>query len=213
MSRFAIVLTVCLIGASTSVAEAQESSSAPVDGTRVELPQHGFATTLPEGWLVICPLSEEALEPLETLSGSRDVDVPLDEQERAIVDKMAALFTECQFVAITLADEGLEVTGVCKADAGPLVPGTFDSNVMYLSDSLSAGEDTVAITTSPVDLPAGPAVAIDVEYRARSPRHWANYLVDGDEVVLVITRTGPDRPEDDWLSVVETFEFLPSPED
>lgn len=197
-----------VIGGVTATS-AQESSHAPVEGTGVTLPQYGFAATLPEGWLVICPWSEEALGALGARGATRDPGEPLDEEERVIVETMAAMFAECQFVAIRLADEGPAVSDVCKADAGALAPGTFDLNIAYLSEVLSSSEDTVAIATAPQDLPAGQAAVIDVEYRTRTPRHWANYLIEGDEVILALACAGPERPDDDWLSIAESFEFLP----
>jgi hypothetical protein len=52
MRRLTItVLAACLLGVGATPAIAQESSSPPWFGGRVEMPEHGVAITIPDDWI------------------------------------------------------------------------------------------------------------------------------------------------------------------
>jgi len=68
MRRLTIaLLAACLLGTSTVPALAQETSPPPWFGGRVEMPEHGFAVTIPEDWMAFdLGADTEPVKPDET---------------------------------------------------------------------------------------------------------------------------------------------------
>ena len=62
-----------------------------------------------------------------------------------------------------------------------------------------------------VSLPVGPALrAYMVQHFPEGDLHQARYILAAPDGFAVLSCIGYDRPEDDWFSVAESFEFLPA---
>ena len=60
-----------------------------------------------------------------------------------------------------------------------------------------------------LDFPVGQAARMDVPDEAT---HLSVYLLRGGNTFYWISCAGDDPPDDRWLSIAETFEFLPAEE-
>jgi len=92
----------------------------------------------------------------------------------------------------------------------------LDAFTGYSDDSRSRviswlTDDPDSVTSTMLDLPAGPAGAIDV-----TDEEWWNtrtyLLTDGERWFYLHCDDTFEPPDDDWLSIAETFEFLPADE-
>jgi hypothetical protein len=68
---------------------------------------------------------------------------------------------------------------------------------------------TVEATSTALRLPVGDAVRIDMEIPEERADSASYMLTDGTTFYILMCEAFPDPPEDRWLSVAETFEFLP----
>jgi len=79
--------------------------------------------------------------------------------------------------------------------------------------------EPVLIETSDIELPAGPAVQFVLDgtlqpgFMAGEARYGAIYLLVDGHTFLSLFCGAPERPEDDWLAIAETLEFLPMEDD
>ena len=69
-----------------------------------------------------------------------------------------------------------------------------------------------APTSTALRLPVGDAIRIDMELPDTGSSGVVYLLTDGTDPYSLMCRA-PDPPEDRWLSIAETFEFLPVEED
>ena len=67
-----------------------------------------------------------------------------------------------------------------------------------------------------VDLPAGPAYVVRMSRYDGLLGRWSSmsnyHLSMGEHMLLVVCTAGDARLDDDWLSIVESVEFLPAEE-
>ena len=167
---------------------------------RVAMPEYGFALTVPDGWVAF------------------DVMGDVDEQARkaaAVLDvdfagAIAQDLREMQQAGVPAAVIEASTWSGCSVLVMPDSPGSpfdLDMTVGQVQEALRRDE-TVTHLEQPVvvELPAGPALFIAVDY------------VDGTESAVYVGRhagmfivgcDGWERPDDDWLAIAETIEFLP----
>ncbi len=206
----ASLLTAALLGVGAiGRATAQESEQSPVGmGGRVEVPDVGFALTFPDEWVYIFPSAEDTSAVLDSVTETVPDLAPVIE---------AALQQGVAFSLIAFggSDEASGFTENCNVIAAASGGVTLDVAVAsevasygQLGEQLSSGPDVTM-----VELPAGRAAQVDysLQLPAYETQHVAYYFTDGS-TFYVLTCTGVERPEDDWQSIAQTFEFVPAAE-
>ncbi len=177
------LLAACLLGASAGPAMAQSPSPSPLGvGERVEVPGVGFAATFPEGWII------EA-------SGGQSYVVSSDRSTRC------GTFGE-RF------DEPIDDPAASLDELAAIYPVFSDDEPMPIID------------TSEIELPAGRAIRFIADYSldpefdpefdgGKDATYVTTYIMVDSLRVLFLGCYAPERPDDDWLSIAETIEFLP----
>jgi hypothetical protein len=204
------MLGLLLVLALGSGAVAQEPSPPPWFGGRVEMPEHGFAVTVPDGWVAI------------------DITGDVDEQAWVTVmgfDPIATAddvryFSEMMTRARSEGAELVLMEGLTGSFCGFNVTAKRAIETSEFADRLASrmsSDDRFTDVERPraIELPAGPSFVVFGTFAKLDPPGPSPvtfYLVDADESVLLANCTGAERPEDDWLSAIETFEFLPAEE-
>jgi len=203
------LLAGCLLATGASPALAQESSPDPIGlGERVEVADAGYALTAPDGWLTILPSAEDAGAIIEAF---RDIDPALAETtETALAsgvefsllmfgatDAESGFWENCNVIGSASDGESLE--SILARD---------EEGASALGDRLASGPDATML-----DLAVGAVARLDygLQYPGLETAHAAYYFTDGSTFHLM-TCTHVERAEDDWLSIAETFEFLPAEE-
>ena len=179
-----VVLAVCLLGLSAGPAVVAQSPSPDSVGVgkRVEVPEMGFAATFPEGWIVESQPSGEAH--VVSPDGSTEC-LPTGERVDEPIDDPAAALDQVAVIFPNFSDDG----------PAPI------------------------IETSEIELPAGRAIRFVLD-QALIPnsveegyaRYTTYYILINDFGLLFFLCWDPERPDDDWLSIAETIEFLPAEE-
>ncbi len=191
-----------LVAALGSGAAAQDSPPEPPPwfGGRVELPEHGVAVTFPDD-LVAFDLTEDIGAQVEAAYGVPAPDTVAWLQARAPAD--GAREGE---VLVAYSQSSVCALSVLPAWASLQDPLGRDALMAVVSQQacLTSHEDMVT-----VDLPAGPAVVAHIEDAC-----WGQHrertlysIVSGDRAARLTCDTS-DPPDDDWLSIAETVEFL-----
>ena len=193
------------------VAQSPSPEPPPWFGGRVEMPEHGFAVTMPDDWVTF-DASTDVGSQLEAASGFLDTEVWLADGGR-LLERNAALGSQ-GMQAMSLHATKLDF---CLLAALPDMPFTAQKVAELQYDSFI--DDPLARDVEPpqhIDLPAGLASHLRMSGRADSDAEWMSssmYVLDQNEGVLVaVCGTYDDHPEDDWLSIAETIEFLPAEE-
>jgi hypothetical protein len=205
------LLVPMLILALGSGVVAQSPSPPPWFGGRVEMPEHGFAVTLPDDWVGFDPAAD-ALSQRDAASGFLDPAV-WPEDDAAWIDG---------FADTVAAGHGLFFGQATSRSSCGLSAWISDMPTVEVADSDFQwyADDPDARDVEPpqlIDHPAGPAYLIRMA--RRNPPGWgewrptSHYVLVADGVILrAHCFTDGVRPEDDWLSIVETIEFLPAEE-
>jgi hypothetical protein len=201
-----------LVGLGSSVMAQSPSPSAPpspwVAGQRVQMSEHGFAVTVPDGWAAFHPDGDEAqlAEVIVTWTGRGATD----DDVRAVAEQIATARQEgVQLMLVEGASESTCILTVRTKRA--IETGEF---AVQLASAMASDDRYIDVEPPrAIELPAGAAFAIrgsrpNPDWLARSVP-LTQYLVDSDRALLFATCVGPVRPADDWRSIVETFEFLP----
>jgi hypothetical protein len=195
-----------LLSLSVGVASFAQEPGEPAIGIggRVEVPDMGYALTAPDGWVSIHPSGDDADAIIEALN---EIDPDLAATtESALAGGVSFSFlsfggfdAETGFRencnVIDYATEGLPLEVMLEADVA-----SFGD----MGDQLASGPEVMIL-----ELPAGqiPRLSYGLQYPDLETAHAAYYFSDGLTNHL-LTCTSLERPEDDWLSVAETFEFL-----
>jgi hypothetical protein len=196
MRRLSVVsLVIGLLAAGPGlVAMAQAPSPSPqtsealsATGGRFVLPEGGYAVTFPDGWEVLILPVEWSPIPVVRAEEGHDGEV-----------SDAVPFCE------------VKVHGPCDDQPGRTCATIIDEEAADEVAWWQSGADIEvpsAVASEAVALPAGYAVRIDVTYSERDSDRAFYWLTDGHVLVslLCLAARGPD---DRWLSVAETFEFL-----
>jgi hypothetical protein len=193
LSVVTLVIGLLAIGPGPA-AMAQASSPAPAPSIapsdvpgRFVLPEGGYAVTFPEGWEVLVLPVDWSPIPVVRAEEGHDGEV-----------SDAVPFCE------------IKVHGPCDEQPGRACATIIDEEVAEEVAWWQSGVDIEvpsAVASEAVALPAGYAVRIDVTYSERDSDRAFYWLTDGHVLVslLCLATRGPD---DRWLSVAETFEFL-----
>ncbi len=206
MRRSMIALpATCLLILATSAVLAQ--SPAPFGlGGRIEVPEEGYALTLPDGWAYLRPATENA----EALGA-------FIEAELGDPDLAMRLVT----LAAAMRPDDIMLLGMVPGHGNCYV-GSSPSNGLAL-DSLVAADLPMPVALGDftrsepavtyLTLPAGAAARIDVSEDAASApsghTETSEYVMTDGLNQWRLTCSGLERPDDDWLSIAETFEWLP----
>jgi hypothetical protein len=204
--------TILLAGAAGS-AQAQESSSQPsawIDG-RVEMPERGVAFTVPVGWVGV-DMKADVEQQLAAIAGSLDPELCVECRKTLQVG----------IDRVTAPGDWLVIMDPASGSACGMAGWQgFDAAVLSeVGDGMAAqlfANPTIADLESPayLDVPAGSAVRLHMTvadpYRPGLSGLVTTYMVfDGAKRRMVMTSCSAlaERPSDDWLSIVETIEWL-----
>ena len=184
------LLTLCLLGASTGSIVAQSAASSPEPiGQLVEVPETGFAITLPMDWDVWTSAEDPELGFI-VLSGPERFgpDVGME--------------------PVMAAEPQGQAPGSGLPDACTL---TLYRPIMLTPDAflgeLLGKADHITVESLREDL----SRALDRSWSSDQRQH-AFYAVGGEEAVAVLWCWAVEPPDDYWLSIAESFEFLPAEE-
>lgn len=210
MQRLTIaLLAACLLGSGFGPATAQEQSPPPWYGGRVEMPQHGFAVAVPEGWVAF-DLGD---------------DIELQAQEFSMtIGALAGPASETTRLLISSRDQGMRFYAVepesgaqCHAGMAPAPAGGIPEAAAFVHDRMQL---EYAMTDVEEPRPVALAHLGGFAVAGRVPNDDSSmgvpityYLLAPDGIsasgaLLLVTCTGVERPEDDWMSIVETFELV-----
>jgi hypothetical protein len=180
-------------GSETTTDHAEPSSSKEL-GERVVVAEAGIALTVPKGWGFRVEMLEtdwvEEAGVTEDVAVWRVLDMwsPDGDPELAV--------ERCSIGMLRAGEHGPAITTISDTDPAPgeLPPGRTRS-------------------TTEILLPAGSATRIDWDIVEPDGDHYSStYNLAGLDGPTWLDCEGPERPDDDWLSIAETFEFLPAEE-
>ena len=207
MGRRAGLLAGVLVLALGSGVVAQSPSPEPPPwfGGRVEMPEHGFAVTIPEDWVAF-DTSIGALGQLQSAGDFLDPAVWTADDDGFFANSAA------QGVQLVIVDAGsvnwcgvgvLQGAFPSLDELAVFIHGGYADNPAY--------HDVQA--PQPIALRAGPAYLITSSLQPRpvvdAPVLSSHYLLGMDGGVLMAVCNTPDADAaGDWLAIVETIEFL-----
>lgn len=187
----------------TSVAQEASPDDAVGIGGRVEVPEAGYALTLPPDWLHIRPTRA-------------DMDVILAQVETIVPDLgpavEAALAGGLGLSLIAFGDDNEGLPGSCtvldRAADGRSVDAIAAEEVTKLgalAEIIVSGPEVALI-----ELPAGRTARLDVGLRLPEIEvESSTYILVDRDWIHVLTCTDDVRPDDAWAGIVETFEPVP----
>jgi hypothetical protein len=209
-----ILIALMVIGTrSGDASDGVAGPAAPVGiGGYVEVPMHGFAVTLPPGWVWVreSPLDAEPYR--ETLESVMDPD------DAAFYITTAEPPESVGFTALDIAALIARRGDVRGDDVlhQMFMVGIYPQPRPSLDTALAgleANDNLRLLSTTSVALPIGEVVRVDATgVDADGPQPSSTYfLTDPDETVIhTLVFYSSDPPDDRWLSIAETFEFLPA---
>ena len=162
-------------------------SLGPVIGSgRIERPEHGFAITFPGDWTA----QEATPEGLETFWG--ETEIP--EGQAIVLGAERSL--QGGSCTITLDDPSVRQEPVLLA------------NWAAAAEMDWAEDSDQGVKRTRIDLPVGSAWRIDSAVGDLSD---SAYLLRGPRGIYMLECWSDDPPDDRWLSIAQTVEFLPYP--
>jgi hypothetical protein len=175
------------------------------------MPEHGFAVTVPGGWVAFDPAGDVDKQ-ARVLLMVHDPDASVD--DAALVAE--ALSSSSDQGALVLFDEDSTMT-TCGFRVLPALETDLRTSADFLASFLSNQEGFSDVERPRlVELAAGPGVLIAASLADPDGSGVSGPTVlayaDGPESLLLMSCFGAERPEDDWLSIAETFEWLPAEE-
>jgi hypothetical protein len=203
--RSAVLMASLTTMASGPVAAQGDATDAVGFGGRVEVPEAGYVLTLPDDWVYIRPTAEDTSSIIETV---RTFAPDL----ASMVEAGLARGANVSLIAVSPAGPDAAFTATCNVIDSPSDGLSLDLRIAAelasyrsLGDAITVGPD---VTT--LDLPAGKTVRLDVGlsvpgYETAS----SSYVYTDGTTFHTLTCTDLDWPEDRWLSIGGTFEFLP----
>ena len=179
-------------------------------GGRVEVPDSGVALTLPDDWVYVFPapeMTEAALAYDEEME-----DDPLTAAQSDLVRNEMMSVTLLAFAPDRAGSQYQENCQLVTRAASTLA-GVLD---LWVAAELAAFANDDAAerpSVSYIDLNVGRVARLDYDTDDWAGRAQASvYLVPGDHSRHWLNCVGEERPEDRWLSIAETVEWLPSEE-
>jgi hypothetical protein len=204
MRRLTAVLVSWVLSAGlTGSVTAQETPPGPPwwPGDRAESAEHGFALTVPDGWVAF------------------DLTGGLQRQVRAVAtllemsDQAAQRYTQAlrrvrdrgALLVLTTDDANCEF----RVDPAP-GPGYSEALAQYRYQDISDDDGILWVDQPrPVTLPSGPAFLMSWTTGGANPE-LSMYLGQREDLAYEIKCSGESRPGDDWLGVAQGFEWLPA---
>ena len=185
---------------------AQESSPPPWIGGRGEMPEHGFAVTLPDGWVGF-DVSGDIESQLGVALDVLDPDL-WSTDEAGWIDGFAEQASD----DVPLWSAHATSTNRCELGRSDHLP--FAEVANYYLEWYLDHPDRRDVEPRLIDVPTGTAYHIRMTHWDGPdwPEWWpmSTYLLDADGVVFDVSCWSHEaRPDDDWLSIAETFEVLP----
>ena len=180
-------------------------------GGRVEAPKAGFALTLPDGWLWVATESSD-IEALSALVIEADAErgPVVGELLSALPCTHTYLF---DLVAVAPLLEGERSAETCTVGVSPATGESMEDILEWnTGPTIALGGE--AITSYPVDLPAGSAGRVDsvtvfvVETLGDVTHYGSTYFLLGDGRQSMLSCLDVLLHPDHWLPIAETFEFL-----
>ena len=201
-----------LVQGSGTVAQSPSPEPPPWFGGRVEMPEYGFAVTVPDGWV--------AFDPAGDIADQLDAVVMVFFSDLVPQDNMETASVLASTGAQMVLQKGAELE-TCHLFTERLVNQTIEglASDMYewaVRDAASRVVDSPEF----IDLPVGETYLIRLEVRVEpflpeqntdpwTPSSW--YLIGSADRSIFLDCAGAyGRPDDDWLSIIETIEFLPA---
>jgi hypothetical protein len=199
------LITLALVASPVaSLAQEAATDDAVGVGGRVEVPEAGYAATLPPDWLHIRPSRAD----LDVIL--QDVDILLPGLGPTVA---AALAGGLRVSLIAFADDAEGLPESCNildraADGRPLDAIAQDelAKLSALSDIIASGPDLAF-----VDLSAGRTARLDVGLRLPEiEAESSTYIFVDQDWIHTLTCTDDVRPDDAWARIIETLEPLPA---
>lgn len=198
MRRITAGMAAAAVLCTGSAAQAQSPSPEPPPwfGGRVELPEHGFAVTVPDG-----AVAYDMTGDLE-----RQLRVVVPDASDGDIAGWSSMMRERMRGQLVLA---IEDSSSCGFVVGPTIGADLASEVDGFYERQAADGNVVHLETPRVvELPAADALVVS---HGRAGEEATFYLGEKDGMVFDIWCAGAERPEDDWLSIAASFEWLPVP--
>lgn len=197
-------LLVLALGSGT-VAQSPSPDPPPWFGGRVEMPEHGFAVTLPDDWVAF-DTSADAVSQVGAASGFVDLTGWVEDEAGLV-----GLLEDTPAELLVGSGGGTSVCGLGALYRGPVVSADDSEGfATHMYDTFVDAPQAYDVELpQPVDLPGGPAYLMRwSEGELRLPSSMYLRVMDGLAFAMWCG-TEDARPDDDWLSIAETFEFLP----
>ena len=172
----------------------------------MDLPEDGFALTFPDGWVWV----RDSAERYDSVTAQlTEVTSPefVAEYEVAFMEVSG----EMPLVGIAASQGGS--CGIAVSPTDLTLDAIASNYVAWIEGQPDISPDGAALTD--VALPAIEAKRIDmshVEAGSQTPTSTSWYLLTSGGRGYAISCSGDDPPDDRWLSIVETWEWLPAEE-
>ncbi len=215
MSKRTGLLGLLLVIALGSGVVAQEPSPEPPPwfGGRVEMPEHGFAVTVLDGWVAM-DMTTEVGRQLDTAMevgglGEGSWGDPQQFRDQMTLGPMPQ--------PLWMVDASSGDSCAVSRSSVPVLAEDFQSAVDFLHDGYVARPSLMDVEPPiTMDLPAGPVLKMHFRMShvdLGQPVLITSYEIMTAEGILTLACTSAAaRPEDDWLSIAETLAFLPAEE-
>ena len=183
----ALALAGVLGSSSVALAQSPAPTSPQWPGSRVEMPGHGFALSLPSGWVYAeaWAVPDDWWDP--------DNGAP-EAQGEAFLARGGVLIAR-NAVGAPTADE------YCKAELW-----SADFAQGYVNQIRRDPRAVASESFRLIDLPGGRAVVHDVQHQ--NGWDWRDYLITDSRRWIALVCGSQFAPDDRWLPIAESFEFL-----
>jgi len=199
MRRLAAILVACAIALGvTGAAVAQVTSSGPPwwQGDRAEMSEHGFALTVPDGWVAF-DLTADIQRQVGTVATALELTPKAAER---YVRALRGVRDAGALLVLSTDDANCEF----RIDPA-LGPGHAEALAGYRYE-LAADDRDILTVQRPreVTLPSGPANLMTWTTDGENPE-LSMILGQRGDLVYEIKCSSQSRPADDWLSMAEDF--------
>lgn len=206
MRRLAAILVTCTVAMGvTATAAAREAASEPPwwSADRAEMVEHGFALTVPDGWVAL-DLTDGLRRQVGTLATALGLT---DTAAEGYLKAMRGVRDRGAQLLLTTDDANCEF----RVDPA-LGPGQAEALAGFRYEDASDDQDILTVEPPrEVSLPSGPAYLMTWTRDDGNPE-LSMFLGQRDDLLLEVKCSGQSRPGDDWLSVAESFEWLTADE-
>jgi hypothetical protein len=166
---------------------------------RIERPSEGFAISLPSDWEYA--VAAEA-DPDEWWSS--DTGDPGEQQEAILADGGVLLARQATSPGLNYCYV-IDRTAMASAFASTALSDAVEAYMVWKDEA-----DLVGIDTAYLDLPAGRVARIDSRWENGLDQR--DYVFKDGETWFLLQCGSTLAPADRWLSIAETFGFLPAEE-